>query len=381
MPYVPGGPSNADNTPIETVGTQVGGKGSDGKFHIFSTDALGNLNVNTSGGGGGGSAVNLTQVAGVAISEGQAVRASSLPVVIASDQSAIPISGTVAVTQSTSPWVVSGTVTVAQATASSLNATVVGIKSSNTAVPDATNLGVLGALANAASPAFTEGNLVLLSVDLTGRQRIRGTLTNNNAAPDADGTMALSALANAVAPTWTEGDLVLESVDLNGSHRVIGTRTNNAAAPSFQIGVMAAKANAAAPTVTEGFQVLLSTDLNSNLRIVQTVNTAGGYTTFSGSVGATATAIKASAGQLYGWEIGNANATTIYVQFFNLAAGSVVLGTTVPLFSLFIPAGAAANVFNVAGIPFSTAMSFATTTTRAGLTGPASTVDVNFWYT
>jgi hypothetical protein len=52
---------------------------------------------------------NLTQVGGAAITLGQKVSASSLPVVIASDQSAIPVSQsgawTVSATQGTTPWV------------------------------------------------------------------------------------------------------------------------------------------------------------------------------------------------------------------------------------------------------------------------------------
>jgi hypothetical protein len=129
------------------------------------------------------------------------------------------------------------------------------------------------AVASAANPAWSEGSLVLESVDLTGNQRVKinaalpaganvighviadtgsttvvtgnvtvvqptgtnlhvvvdsgsttsasGTLTNNNAAPGANNMGVLPGLANAVAPTWTEGDQVLESVDLKGNQRVI----------------------------------------------------------------------------------------------------------------------------------------------------------------
>ncbi len=53
----------------------------------------GSINVNT--GGGGGSNVNLTEVGGAPIAEGQTTMANSLPVVIASDQSPIAISGSI----------------------------------------------------------------------------------------------------------------------------------------------------------------------------------------------------------------------------------------------------------------------------------------------
>ncbi len=58
--------------------------------------------------------VNLTKVGGTAITLGQKFSVSSLPVVIASDQTSVQVFGTVAVTQSTSPWVVGGTVTANQ---------------------------------------------------------------------------------------------------------------------------------------------------------------------------------------------------------------------------------------------------------------------------
>jgi hypothetical protein len=146
--------------------------------------------------------------------------------------------------------------------------TVEGDETNNAAAPEAAAaLEVLPAIANAASPSWTEGFNVLLSVDLLGRQRIRGTLTPNNAAPGSDGQMALTTIANAVAPTYTEGDLVLASVDLNGATRIVGTRTNNNAAPSFEVGVLPALANAASPSWTEGNQVLESVDLTGRQRI------------------------------------------------------------------------------------------------------------------
>lgn len=96
--------------------------------------------------------VNLTKVGGVAVALGNTTMSASIPVTIASNQTALPvtltsttITGTVAVTQSTSPWIVAGggtagsaatgvvtvqgiasmtPVQVSQATASNLNATV-----------------------------------------------------------------------------------------------------------------------------------------------------------------------------------------------------------------------------------------------------------------
>lgn len=78
------------------------------------------------------------------------------------------ITGTVAVTQSTSPWVVSLTSTTITGTV-----TVAGAKTNNNTAPGATNLGVLPAIANAATQTWTEGDQVLESVDLSGNLRVK----------------------------------------------------------------------------------------------------------------------------------------------------------------------------------------------------------------
>jgi len=96
-----------------------------------------------------------------------------------------------------------------------------GTKTNNAAAPAADNVGVLAAQANAAAQAWTEGRLVILSVDLAGNLRTlaAGSLTNNGAAPGATNIGALIARANAAAPAWTEGNQVLASVDLVGNLR------------------------------------------------------------------------------------------------------------------------------------------------------------------
>lgn len=99
---------------------------------------------------------------------GSATSANSAPVVIASDQAAVPASqsGTWTVqpgnTANTTAWKVDG---------SAVTQPVQGGKTNNNAAPGATNVGALTGLANAAVPTWTEGNLAALSVDLSGNQR------------------------------------------------------------------------------------------------------------------------------------------------------------------------------------------------------------------
>ena len=93
------------------------------------------------------------------------------------------------------------------------------------------------------------------------------------------------------------------------------------------------------------------------------------------------TAIKAAAGQLLGGYLYNNNAAARFVHFYNKAAGSVTVGTDVPLFTLGIAPNSALNLGSlsiVEGEGFTTAMSLAITTGPSDTdTGQTSANDVN----
>lgn len=116
--------------------------------------------------------------------------------------------------------------------------------------------------------------------------------------------------------------------------------------------------------------------------------TANGLSVFNAtsSDGATALtnsaqAIKATAGQLYGWYIYNPNAIAQFVQLYNVAAASVTVGTTSPLFMLTIPATSGANVEFTNGITFINAgWSCAATSTAGGNGAPSTALDAVFFY-
>ena len=115
--------------------------------------------------------------------------------------------------------------------------------------------------------------------------------------------------------------------------------------------------------------------------------TTNGLDTFmaSGSDGssilvATAQAVKASAGKVYGYYLYNPEAAVTFVHFYNTASGSVTVGTTNPLFTLQIPPASAANLMSEIGISFGTAIAVAATTTAGGNTAPATGVSATIWY-
>lgn len=115
--------------------------------------------------------------------------------------------------------------------------------------------------------------------------------------------------------------------------------------------------------------------------------TTNGLDTFmaSGSDGstilvATAQAVKASAGKVYGYYLYNPESAVTFVHFYNTASGSVTVGTTSPLFTLQIPPASAANLMSEIGITFGTAITIAATTTAGGNTAPATGVSATIWF-
>jgi hypothetical protein len=75
--------------------------------------------------------------------------------------------------------------------------------------------------------------------------------------------------------------------------------------------------------------------------------------------------VKTSAGNLYGYFIYNNAATTHFLKFYNATAANVTVGSTTPVMTFPIPAGAAANVSFAYPISFGTAISAAVTTAVA----------------
>ena len=91
------------------------------------------------------------------------------------------------------------------------------------------------------------------------------------------------------------------------------------------------------PGVTNGVQIV--------------PGTAGGWTPSRVKTAATtnATSVKASPGQIGGYALFNGSAATRFVKFYDLATAPTV-GTSTPLFTVILPAGAGANVCFPGGI-------------------------------
>lgn len=115
--------------------------------------------------------------------------------------------------------------------------------------------------------------------------------------------------------------------------------------------------------------------------------TSGGLSVFNANNGDTYTAltnsaqaVKASAGQVYGWYIFNPSAATAYVLLYNIASGSVTVGTSTALMVIAIPTLQKTEILFDKGIPFSTAISIAAATTGGGNSAPSAALDAMIFY-
>ena|ERR1700676_2210416 len=106
------------------------------------------------------------------------------------------------------------------------------------------------------------------------------------------------------------------------------------------------------------------------------------------AMGAAIDGIKASSAQVYSISVNNLlNGTSVYLKLYNLASGSVIVGTTAPDQIVLVPANAIVveNYFTSGSTPgktFAVALSAACVTTggTTGTTSPASSVIVSVSY-
>lgn len=271
------------------------------------------------------------------------------------------------------------------------------------------------AVASASAPTYAPGAQPL-SQDLSGNLRIAGTI---NASSTQHSTTA--------APTYVNGTDNPLSGDLSGNLRVLvsglgspfqaGGSIGNTA---FGItGAIPAGANVIGHVITDTGSVTAASNFpttvdvnsgaksNSTLRVtlatdqVQLTNALkvdGSATTqpVSGTVTANPTGetpvlksgltnsassvVSSVAATLKSYYCYNPNATVEYVQFFDVAtAGAVTVGTTVPKWSIGIPATSAANLSGL-NLSFANGIQVAATTTASGASAPGTALDCNFSY-
>lgn len=142
---------------------------------------------------------------------------------------------------------------------------------------------------------------------------------------------------------------------------------------------LGSKADAATCVTTNTIMACLR-QVDADVKSPPSLGSASGglSTTRLSALSNTAIAIDASPGQLYLIHCGNTNATEAYVQIWDVAAGSVTVGTTAPKLSIPIQAtGTGGFALSIVGIQFGTAISAAATTTATGGSAPSTALDCN----
>ena len=209
--------------------------------------------------------------------------------------------------------------------------------------------------------------------NLPATQPVSGTVAVSNFPATQPVSLATAPTTTVVQPTGTNLHVVVDSAPTTP---VTGTVGISGTVPVSLASAVTVNNPTAANLKVDPSGVTSPVSIAATVATKLTPQTSGGCSTFSGSIGATATAIKTTPGQLYGCVIGNSNTSAVYVQLFD--ATSATLGTTAPKLSLLIPAGGGLTRDFVLGVQFSVGIMFACTTTRTGATSPTNTVDVNF---
>lgn len=360
-----------------------------------------------SGGGGGGGAVTIADGANVV--EGALADAAATAGGTGTFSAKLRLMTTQLNTINTTlgtPFQAGGSIgntsfAVTQATSSNLKAQVdpltaaswgIGTSTQNSASVANGHL-VLGQF-NTTPTTITSGNMSPLQMDNAGN-----LLVNIKAGAAAGGTSSNFGSAFPAAGTaigFTNGT--------NMTAASVGAVANVAAATNFVNALGVAQYNATPLTVTDTRYQSLQSDVNGFLKVNVTNTNPNGRATAANSspvvpvaaastAGAiqpnntTAVVVKASAGTLFGVQLGNIGSSTAYLKIYN--ATSATCGSGTPVKRLIIPKaataadGAGSNVTFGSGLAMSTGITYCVTTgiTDADTTAAAAnTVLINVDY-
>ncbi len=278
---------------------------------------------------------------------GQAAMAASMPVVIASDQSVVPVNqaGVSA----------SGAI-------SALNANLTsGAATANSAVELALN----GATGFSVDVRGTFTATLVVQVSVTGNHWITVSVL-----PVGAGLNIAQVASVTAAGAWWGNASGMQQVRVTCSAYTSGTpnvviRAMQAAGVVFNLPA-GQTAQPVSGTVTANIgtgALAAGTNAIGDVGVQYRANATGAASIANVSCPATpaAQAVKAGAGRLLGLVVTNTAASARWVKLWNTAAGSVTLGTTAAIAEFAIPAGQTVNWAADGGIGFSTAITMAVT--------------------
>lgn len=210
--------------------------------------------------------------------------------------------------------------------------------------------------------------------------------TNNIGDVDVLSLPSLPAGSNSIGVLGANSGVDIGDVTINNAAGASAVNIQDGG-NSITVDGTIAISNASIPVTDNAGSLTVDAPVGTPVFVTATPSATGGWSVFNATSGDgstaltnTAQSIKASQGTFGGYYIYNPNTVVIYVCIYNVASGSVTVGTTNPAMVFAIPALAAANLEITNGIQFSTAISAACATTAAGNTAPTTALDANFWY-
>jgi len=294
---------------------------------------------------------------------GQATSANSSPVVLASDQSAIPIKGNLGAV-STASWTSGTSVNTALAlNISAYNA--VSVAMSNTSTMTG------GVLSFEVSPNSTTGSdgtwfpVAMARIDSYTTETVYtlNTVANRAWTTSVDAFIYFRVrLSTVIAGTGTASLFIAPQTFAIEPLITVGQAT----ASNLQATIGA--------SLPSGSNTVGMVGLSANLSATSLSN----FTNLS--LSNTVTAVKASTAHVHEYDFYNPNTSGVWVQLFALAPGSVTLGTTAPSRAIYIPATSGRDWASPYTIAWSGALSIAVTTTSNGNTAPASPIQAYIGY-
>ena len=216
--------------------------------------------------------------------------------------------------------------------------------------PDSTAVTIQG---NASGVAVPVSGTVTANAG-TGTMNTSATGAAASGASNTGNPVKIGGAFNTTQPTLSNGQVGDEQVTSRGAQIVAtGVDTFNATI------------NAALPAGTNsiGTVQIGNTANTTPILVTQSPATSGG-SSISGVLSAASTnltSVKSSAGQVYGWQFSDAAAYWVYVHFYNVASGSVTVGTTAPTFTIGVPPGGAVAYRDDNGLAMGTAISYSIT--------------------
>jgi len=248
-----------------------------------------------------------------------------------------------------------------------------------TTVADATDITGVGCV----------GGTAFIAVDVSRASNVMFSLQNTGGTNMAAGQFAIEASLNST--NGTDGTWIsIQAVRSNANTIVTNTGTMTANAGAGATFGFEASVNAnmwfrlrVTTNVTAGAQakwtIIRGSYATEPIPAIQshavtlTTTTVGGSASVGGqtlfrnvALSNTDVAIKATAGRVYSWYFKNPDASaTAWVHFYNATIANVTVGTTVPVWSVEVPAGTAKEIVFTIPMTFATAITLAATTSYA----------------